>query len=122
MPKLKYFDFYVENPIELLKKIKMKYALTTYAAENYFTRQLFLSRYDAYIDEKDIGEWKSIIMKNGLLGKGNFRLIVSYDEKIFEESKKIKEIIVVSKELLLIDLKREGGVCMESYFMLKKNV
>lgn len=122
MPKIKYFDFYIENPVEFLKKINLKYALTTYAAENYFTRQLFLTRYDIYIEESAINEWKSEVMKKGLIGKGNFRLLIAYDEMIFRESALINETKVVSMPLLLIDLKREGGVCMESYSMLIKNV
>ena len=120
MPKLKYYDFYVNNPIELLKKSKLKYAITTYTAENYFTRQLFPTRYDTYIDENDIPKWKRLIMKEGLIGKGNFRLLATYDEKIFDESSEIKGTKIVSMPLLLIDLKREGGVCMESYFLLTK--
>jgi DNA-binding Lrp family transcriptional regulator len=122
MSKLKYIDFFVKNPIDFLKRIRLNYALTTYAAENYFTRQLFLTRYDIYVQEKDFKEWKSIIMKKGLIGKGNFRLIIAYDKKIFDESAKIKGMNIVSVPLLLIDLKHEGGVCMESYSLLKQNV
>ncbi len=123
MPKIKYFDFYVQNPIEFFKKTKLKYALTTYAAENFFTKQLFLTRYDAYIEEADYPKWKADIMKNGLFGKGNLRLLFSYDKNIFVECMDIKGVKIVSKEQLLIDLKREGGVSMESYFLLlKQNV
>src|SRR3989338_1321303 len=74
MPKIKYFEFFVQEPLKLLKNSKLDYALTTYGAENFTSRHLFLSRYDVYIREDDIDKWKSLIMKGGLLGKGNLRL------------------------------------------------
>lgn len=119
MPKIKYFDFYTPEPFKLLEDIDLSYALTTYAAENFITRQLFITRYDIYIIESQFENWKKKILKNGLIGKGNLRLIFSYDEDIIKEAKSIKKINLVSKEMLLIDLKREGGVCMESYSLLK---
>ncbi len=123
MQKIKHFDYFVQNPLEFLKSSGLKYAITTYAGENYFTHQLFPTRYDVYIDEKDIDTWKNLIMANGLLGGGNLRLLVSYDLKIIEDSTKIKGISVVSKSVLLIDLRAEGGVCMESYhLMVSENV
>ncbi len=120
MPKLKYFDFYVQDPISFLKNSKLDYALTTYGAENYTSHHLFPSRYDAYIKEEDLNKWKSIILKNGLLGKGNLRLTVVNDEKIIKEASLIKATRVVSIPQLLIDLKREGGVCVEAYNILVK--
>jgi len=120
IPKLKYFDFYVQDPISFLKKSKMNYALTTYGAENYTSHHLFPSRYDAYIKEEDLNNWKSLIIKNGLLGKGNLRLIAAKDEKIIKEANLINGVSIVSIPQLLIDLKREGGVCMEAYNILVK--
>lgn len=123
MPKMKYFEFFVQEPLKLLKESKLDYALTTYGAENFTSRQLFLSRYDVYIKEEDIDKWKSLIIKGGLLGKGNLRLILANDHAIFKEAKEIKGIKIVSMPQLLIDLKREGGVCMEAYnILVKRNV
>jgi DNA-binding Lrp family transcriptional regulator len=120
MPKTKHFEFFVQEPLKLLKESKLDYALTTYGAENFTSRHLFLSRYDVYIKEGDIDKWKSLIIKEGLLGKGNLRLVLANDPTIFKEAKEIKGIRIVSMPLLLIDLKKEGGVCMEAYNILVK--
>ena len=54
---------------------------------------------------------------------GNIRLMVAYDEAILAEAVKIKGVSIVSAPLLLIDLKREGGVAIEGYNLLvKQNV
>ena len=66
MPKLKYFDFFVQDPIKFLKQSKLSYTLTTYGAENYIGHHLFPSRYDIYIKEEDIDGWKTMIFKKGL--------------------------------------------------------
>ncbi len=120
MPRLKHFDFYVQEPIKFLQQAKLDYAITTYAADNFTTRQLFPSRYDAYVNGEDIAKWKALVLKNGLLGKGNLRLIIANDKALFKESQIIKGIRIVSIQQLLIDLKREGGVCMEAYEILVK--
>ena len=123
MPKTRYFEFFVQEPLKLLKESKLDYALTTYGAENFTSRHLFLSRYDVYIKEEDIDKWKSLIIKRGLLGKGNLRLILAKDNAIFKEAQEIKGIRIVSMPQLLIDLKREGGVCMEAYnILVNRNV
>jgi len=120
MPKIKYFDFFVQNPIKFLKQTKLDYALTTYGAENYISHHLFPSRYDIYIKEEGLNKWKKIILKNGLFGKGNLRLLIAKDEVIIKEATTIKGIKMVSMPQLLIDLKREGGVCLEVYNILVK--
>ena len=118
LPRLKYFDFFVNDPISFLKRSKLDYALTTYAAENYIGHTLLPSRYDAYIEEDDFNRWKSLILKNGLLGKGNLRLITINDGFILKEKQVVKGINIVSMPQLLIDLKREGGICREAYDIL----
>jgi len=123
MPKMKYFDFFVQEPLKLLKESKLNYALTTYGAENFTSRHLFPSRYDVYIKEEDIDKWKSVIIKRGLLGKGNLRLIFAKDCAMFKEAQEIKGIKLVSMPQLLIDLKKEGGVCIDAYnILVKRNV
>ena len=123
MPKMKYFDFFVQDPVKFLKQSRLDYALTTYGAENFTSHHLFPSRYDVYIKEEDFDKWKNIILENGLFGKGNLRLMIAKDYEIFKEAKEIKRVRIVSVPQLLIDLKREGGVCMEAYNLLvKRNV
>lgn len=123
MPKIKHFDFFVQDPLTFLKQSKLEYALTTYAAENFVSRHLFPSRYDIYIKAEDFDKWKSIILEKGLLGRGNSRLNIAKDELVFKEAKEIKGVKVVSMPQLLIDLKREGGVCIEAYnILVKRNV
>ena len=109
--------------MKLIEATKLDYALTTYGAENFTSRHLFLSRYDLYIKEEDFDKWKSLIIKNGLLGKGNLRLIIAKDNEIFKEVQIVKGIKLISMQQLLIDLKKEGGVCLEAYkILVKKNV
>jgi len=120
--KSKYFDFFVQEPVKFLKQSNMDYALTTYGAENYTTNHLFPSRYDVYIKENDLERWKKGLIKNGLIGKGNLRLLITKDESIIKEAKTIKGVKIVSMPQLMIDLKREGGVCIEAYNILVKNV
>jgi len=57
-----------------------------------------------------LDRWKSLVIKKGLLGKGNLRVILAKDKAIFKESKDIKGVNAVSIPQLLIDLKKEGGV------------
>ena len=120
MPKTRHFDFFVQEPMRFLKQASLGYALTTYAAENMVSRHLFPTRYDAYIKDGDLGKWKAMILEKGLIGKGNLRLIVTNDELILKEAKKVKGINIVCMPQLLIDLKAEGGVCMEAYNLLVK--
>lgn len=123
LPKARHFDFFVQEPLKFFRQAKLMYALTTYAAENMVSMHLFPSRYDAYIKDGDLGKWKAMILEKGLVGKGNVRLVVANDELILKEAKKVKGISIVSMPQLLIDLKAEGGVCMEAYSILvKRNV
>lgn len=121
--KQQYFDFHILQPLEYLKAAKKAYALTTYAAENLLSHHLFPSRTDAYVKEEDIARWKAELFKKGLIGSGNFRLIIAKDDYLFKFVHEIKKLKVVSVPLLLIDLKREGGVCLEAYnYLVKKYV
>lgn len=114
-----YFDFFVQDPIRFLKESGLDYALTTYGAENYVGHHLFPSRYDVYVKQGDIDKWKALVVSGGgLFGKGNLRLIMANDEAVFGETINVSGIDVVSMPQLLIDLRREGGVCMEAYNLL----
>ncbi len=121
--KIKYFEFHLPRPLAYLKKIKRDYALTTYSAENLISHHLFPSRIDVYVRREDIGEWKKELFKKGLIGKGNLRLIVIPDNYLLKFVQKIKNLKLVTIPLLMIDLKREGGVCLQSYeYLVKKYV
>jgi len=52
--KNKFRSYMVKEPLELLKKTKLDYALTTYQAETIVQRYLFPSRIDIYIREEDL--------------------------------------------------------------------
>ncbi len=115
--KPKHYDFFVPSPEEFLLGIDMDYALTTYVAENFLQHYLFPSRTDIYVRESDMQHWKDAICKDGLVGKGNLRLLL-YDEHVLYDKKKIKGLWVISMPQLLLDLRREGGVCQEAYDMM----
>ncbi|MGI0060451.1 MAG: hypothetical protein ACREBJ_11870, partial [Nitrosotalea sp.] len=70
-------EYMVKDPLEMLSKIKLKYALTTYSAENLVQGYLFPSRVDFYIDPADLKKWHHIISEKGLVGKGNVRILMT---------------------------------------------
>lgn len=115
--KPKHYDFFVQSPKDFLRKISMDYALTTYVAENQLNHYLFPSRTDLYIREEDLSRWKDKISEIGLVGKGNLRLLI-YDEHAMYNKRKINDLWVASIPQILIDLRREGGVCGEAYDMM----
>ncbi len=117
--KPRHYDFFVQSPKEFLRKQDMDYALTTYMAENQFNNYLFPSRTDLYIKEEDLSRWKDKISEIGLVGKGNLRLLI-YDEHTMYNKKKINDLWFASIPQVLIDLRREGGVCKEAYDMMVK--
>lgn len=117
--KPKHYDFFVRSPKEFLRNTSLDYALTTYQAENLLNHYLFPSRTDLYIKEKDLLKWKDRISQDGLVGKGNLRLLV-YDEHTMYAKKKIDNLWTASVPQVMIDLRREGGVCQEAYEMMVK--
>ncbi len=121
--KVKFLEFQVPQPLRYLQTVKRDYALTTYSAENLISHHLFPSRVDVYIKKEDLENWKNELFQKGLIGKGNFRIIVADDGYLFKFVQKIKNLKVVTIPLLLIDLKREGGVCLQAYeYLVKKHV
>ena len=117
----KFREYMVKNPLTLLEKTKLDYALTTYQAENIVQHHLFPSRIDIYIKEKDLEKWHKSMTKNGLYGKGNVRILTS-DEHVMYKKRKLKKLFIVSLPQLMIDLFSEGGPCEEAAEMLMKNV
>ena len=117
----KYREYMVKEPLNLLKKSKLNYALTTYHAENIVHHYLFPSRVDIYIKESDLDKWHSILTKNGLYGKGNVRIIAA-DEHIMYGKRIINGLSIVSLPQLIVDLTNEGGPCGEAAEMIMKGI
>jgi hypothetical protein len=116
-PGHKYREYMTKEPLKLLKGAKLPYALTTYLAENLVKGYLFPSRADVYIKAEDRVSWHETLSKKGLVGRGNFRLLLS-DEHIFYKSLERDGIKVVSIPQLIVDLLKEGGVCVEAAELL----
>jgi len=86
----KYREYMIKEPLKLLKKIKLDYALTTYQAENIVQHHLFPSRIDIYIKEEDLEKWHKMLTSKGLYGKGNVRILI--DSSGLFKSQKIQEL------------------------------
>ncbi len=113
-----HWDYMLRETFRLLRKTELKYALTTYQAENLFQHYLFPSRTDLYILEEDRMKWHDVIVaEGGLVGKGNFRLLHT-DNHVFYRSSKLQEMVVVSLPQLVVDLLAEGGPCVEAAQLL----
>ncbi len=110
-------EYMVKNPLEILKSTKLKYALTTYAAENLVQKYLFPSRIDFYIDPKDKVKWHNILSQEGLVGKGNTRMLIG-DTHVFYNLSEKEGLKTVSIPQLILDLLLEGGPCAEAAEML----
>jgi hypothetical protein len=106
-------EYMHKDPISILKHAHTQYALTTYQAENLIQHYLFPSRTDLYIRAEDTEKWHSLILQNGLVGKGNVRLLTT-DAHVFYNSMKRQGLSVVSVPQLIVDLFEEGGVCTEA--------
>jgi len=110
-------DFLIQNPDEFLKETDLDYALTTYLGENLVQGYLFPSRYDVYIKRYDYEYWKEKLSFEGLVGRGNFRVLVD-DDHVFYDANLVNGLRVVSIPQLILDLLVEGGVCSEAAEML----
>jgi len=110
-------EYMVKDPLTLLKRTKMDYALTTYQAENIVQHHLFPSRIDIYIREADVQAWHSLFLKEGLYGKGNVR-IIAVEEHTMGGKRKFNGLFVVSLPQLIVDLFTEGGPAAEAAEML----
>lgn len=105
---------YMHNDfITLLKNQRLQYVLTTYQGENLVQHYLFPSRIDVYIRAQDAERWHELITREGLVGKGNIRLLIT-DEYIFYKTLERSGLRVVSPPQLIVDLLEEGGVCVEA--------
>ena len=114
-------EYMHRDPISLIKKAKLQYALTTYQAENLVQQYLFPSRTDLYVKIEDIEKWHKLITKEGLVGKGNIRLLIA-DPHVFYGSFIRQGLTVVCIPQLIVDLLEEDGVCTEAAEKLLEKV
>lgn len=112
-------EYNVQDPLDILKNIGLKYALTTYQAENLLQNYLFPARIDFYVKGKDAETWHKKLTENGLVGRGNVKLLIG-DDHIFYKNKIRKKLRIVSTPQLIVDLLREGGIAEEAGLMLMK--
>jgi hypothetical protein len=107
----------------LLSQVGEEYAITTTYAENEISHHLFKTRCDAYVTEEALKRLWSKIVKEGLLGRGNMRLMIPADKNVIKEASQVHDIRVVSVGQLMIDLMKEGGVCVQAVEeMVKRHV
>lgn len=112
-------EYMVRDILDLLRRTDMKYALTTYSAENLVQKYLFPSRIDFYILPKDQQKWHDMLSEKGLVGKGNVRVLMT-DEHIFYNSFVRDGLTAVSVPQIIVDLMVEGLVAGEAAEMLLK--
>jgi len=110
-------EYMLRKPLDVLSKTGLEYALTTYQAENLVQRYLFVSRVDLYIRHEDQKKWHSLLTREGLVGKGNIRILMA-DEQVFYGASEREGFKIVSMPQLVVDLMSEGGVCVEAAEML----
>ena len=120
-PRPKSREYMVKKPLEILRNAKLEYALTTYQAENIVQDYLFPTRTDFYIKVDDKIKWHKLLTEEGLVGKGNTRILIT-DEHVFYNSFTRNDLTIVSIPQLVHDLLNEGGVCMEAGEMLLQQV
>ena len=119
-PRPYFREYNVQNPLEVLSSTNLDYALTTYYAETLTQNYLFPSRVDIYVQEHDLQAWHELLTATGLVGKGNFRLLID-DSHVFYANIKKKGYSIVSTPQLIFDLLREQGVAVEAAHMLIKS-
>jgi DNA-binding Lrp family transcriptional regulator len=117
----KYKLYMVKNPLKILEKTNLEYALTTYQAENIVQKFLFPSRFDFYINKKDENKWHKLLLEEGLYGKGNVKVIIQ-DEHVMYNKRKINNLSIVSMPQLIVDLYNESGPCREASEMLMEKI
>ncbi len=110
-------EHFLRSPREVLVDTNLDYALTTYIAENALNHYLFPTRWDLYVLSEQLTEWGSLIAKEGLVGAGNVRLLI-HDEHVLYRRQRLEGLWIASRPQVLVDLRREGGVCGEAYGMM----
>jgi len=103
----------LQRPMDLLRETELRYALTTYQAENVHQGFLFPSTTDFYVQEDEIADWLDLVEERGLLGGGNTRLRAT-DSHVFYNEQTVDGMTTVSVPQLIVDLLAEGGPCAEA--------
>jgi hypothetical protein len=103
----------LQQPMNRLAETDLRYALTTYQAENLQQGFLFTSTTDFYISPEEINDWLAVVEENGLLGGGNTRIRV-LDHHVFYNQQTVDDFPTVSIPQLILDLLAEGGPCEEA--------
>jgi hypothetical protein len=117
-PHPSFKEYNLQEPLKFLSTTSLTYALTTYYAESFTQNYLFPTRVDIYIEDHDQQKWHELLTERGLVGKGNFRVLID-DNHVFYNSKKInKYFYIVSIPQLIFDLLREQGVAAEAADLL----
>ena len=116
-PASRYRGYMVRESLDVLRNSGLEYVLTTYVAENKMQNYLFPSRTDIYIRHEDKERWHSLLVRNGLVGRGNVRVLYG-DEHVFYNKAHIDGLALVSVPQMVLDLYAEGGVCTEAAEML----
>lgn len=114
-------DYMVKKPLSLLAGSGLQHAATTYLAESVVQDYLFTSRVDVYVRQEDAAEWHELIVEDGLVGGGNFRLLFG-DDHVFYKSLSVEGVAVVSLPQIAADLYDVGGACAEAADMLVERV
>jgi len=114
-------DYMVQDPLSLLRDSDMSYALTSYQAENILQGYLFPSRVDIYVSVDDAEKWHMLMRENGLVGRGNVRVLVD-DPHVFYGSHVVRDFNLVSTPQLILDLFADGGPSVEAAEMLIEKV
>jgi len=110
-------EYLIQRPLQLLRDTDLNYTLTTYQAENLVQGYLFPSRIDLYVKGKEKGDWHRLLSSEGLVGRGNVRILFD-DDHVFYGAQETKGLWTVSNPQLLVDLFMEGGVCIEAAELL----
>jgi hypothetical protein len=105
------------RPADLLSRTGMDYALTTYIADDILHHYLFPSRWDLYVRADDVDRWRTVLAGEGMVGAGNMRLLLHDDHALYNRQR-IDGLWVASVPQVLVDLRREGGVCGEAYELM----
>jgi len=110
-------EYLIQRPLRLLRDADLSYVLTTYQAENLIQGYLFPSRIDLYVRGEEGEDWHGLLSGEGLVGKGNVRVLFD-DDHVFYGARETKGLWTVSLPQLIVDLFMEGGVCTEAAELL----
>lgn len=113
----RYREYHIQEPLNMIKEAEFDLAITTYFAEQLVGNYLFPRYLDIYIHKEDAAGWHEFLVKRGLVGKGNVRILLA-DEHVFWKSNKEYLAGIVCVQQLIVDLLREGGVCTEAAELL----